>query len=251
VYNERNSILMKKFNSKDVPKRNAKSWNREYAKPEHLKLSNNPAEDFLKALRYIERHYGREYLNPLALAVDIGCGNGRHLVHLANYFAMRGVGYDISKEAIDQAIELSKDLPITYEVRTIAGTFPEVKDNSVSIVIDMMSSHVLKSAERDVLRSEILRMLKPGGWLIFKSFLADEDINTRRLLRDHPADEEGAYIHPGFGVYEYVWTEDAILDFYVPGFSIEKIEKSHKHIIRNRAGKRRTVTVYMRKNAAA
>ena len=230
-----------------VPKRNAKAWDREYTRPEHLRLSNEPAEDFLKSLRYLERHYGREYLNPLALAVDIGCGNGRHLIYLANYFAMRGIGYDISKEAIDQGKELSKDLPITYEIRTIAGTFPEVKDNSVSVVLDMMSSHVLKSAERTVLRDEILRMLKPGGFLIFKSFLADEDINTRRLLRDHPANEEGAYIHPGFGVYEYVWTEDSIIDFYVPGFSIEKIEKSHKHIIRNRAGKRRTVTVYMRK----
>lgn len=242
---------MKKFSKKSAPKevkkRNAKSWNREYAKPEHLKLSNNPAEDFLKALRYIERHSGREFLNPLALAIDVGCGNGRHLINLVDQYGMRGYGMDIAKEAIDQGIEMAKGMPVDFDVRTIAGTFDKIRDGSSSLVIDMMSSHVLKSAERIVLKSEILRMLKVGGWFVFKSFLADEDINTRRLLRDHPADEVGAYIHPGFGVYEYVWTEDAILDFYLPEFSIEKIEKSHKHIIRNRAGKRRTVTVIMRK----
>ena len=226
---------------------NDKSWNKEYAKPEHLRLSTEPGEDFLKFLRFLERHHGREYLNPLALAVDIGCGNGRHLIHLAKYYAMRGIGYDISKEAISQALAVSQDLPITYGVRSIAGTYPDVADESVSIVLDLMSSHVLRSAEREVLRGEIYRILKPGGWLILKTFMAEEDINTRRLLRDHPAEEEGAYIHPGFGVYEYVWTIPAIKEFYGPYFTLEKIEKSYKHIIKGRAGKRRTVTVYMRK----
>lgn len=227
--------------------RNDKSWNKEYAKPEHLRLSTEPGEDFLKFLRFLERHYGREYTNPLSLAVDVGCGNGRHLRHLAETYGMRGIGYDISKEAIEQAREMAGDLPLTYGVRSIAGAYPDIADGSASIVIDMMSSHVLRSAEREQLRTEIDRMLKPGGWLIFKSFLAEEDINTRRLLRDHPAEEEGAYIHPGFGVYEYVWTLPAIEAFYGPHFTFEKIEKSHKHIIKGRAGKRRTVTVYMRK----
>jgi hypothetical protein len=91
----------------------------------------------------------------------------------------------------------------------------------------------------------------PSGkrWLFFKSFLADDDLHTKRLLREHPADEGGAYIHPRLGVYEYTWTEEVLREFFEPYFEIHKIDKSHKHIIRGKAGKRRTVSAYLQKNS--
>ena len=123
----------------------------------------------------------------------------------------------------------------------------QVRDESQTIVLDMMTSHFLKSAEREQLKAEILRVLRPGGWLFFKSHLAEEDLNVKTLLREHPADEENAYIHPRMGVYEYVWTEDAVREFFEPDFEIHKFHKSHKHIRRGRAGKRRTFSAYMQK----
>jgi SAM-dependent methyltransferase len=228
-------------------RRNAQAWNREYARGEFLKLSAEPGEDLIKAVRHVERESKREFLNPLALAFDVGCGNGRHIKYLSESYGMRGYAIDISREAILQAQEVSEGLPITYEVRDIAGTYEHLKDNSVSLVIDMMSSHVLRDTERTVYRDELLRVTKPNGWIIIKSFLADEDINVRKLLRDHAADEKDAYIHPDFGVYEHVWTEESFIDFFSSVFSIDKIEKSHRHIIKGRAGKRRTITVCMRK----
>jgi SAM-dependent methyltransferase len=185
----------------------------------------------------------------LATALDLGTGNGRHLVYMANVYGMHGIGYDISEEAINLARRASLQLPIKYEARSIEGDFDKVKDGSITLVIDMMTSHFLKSAEREHLRGEILRVLKTGGWLIFKTFLADEDLHTKRLLRDHPADEAGAYIHPEFGMYEYVWSERALREFFEPYFTIHKLDKSHRHIIRGKAGKRRTVTVYMQKES--
>jgi ubiquinone/menaquinone biosynthesis C-methylase UbiE len=114
----------------------------------------------------------------------------------------------------------------------------------------MMVSHFLKAVEREQLRNEIARVLKPGGWLFFKSFLADEDLHTKRLLREHPADEPGAYIHPEFGAYEYVYSEAAMEEFFSSHFDIKKIERSHRHLNRGRAGparpgKRRTIVAYM------
>ncbi len=229
-----------------VMSRHRDFWNREYKTSEHLTLSSAPSEDLQKFTRFLEREYKREFLNPRALALDLGCGNGRNLIYLAQEFGMRGVGYDISDVAVKEAQAASDGLAIEYEVRSITDPLPQ-KDESVTMVLDMMTSHFLKGEERKALKAEMLRVLRPGGWLFFKSFLADEDLNVKRLLRESPADEENAYIHPKMGVYEYVWTEEALRDFFAPEFEIHKLHKSHKHLRRGKPGKRRTLSAYMQK----
>ena len=235
---------------KKSPLKNAKHravWDKEYKTGDHLALSTEPSEDLVKSIRWMERSSGHRDLNSISTVLDLGCGNGRHLVYLAKMFGMKGIGYDISDEAIHQARQASLQLPLKYEVRSIAGDFDALRDGSITLALDLMSSHFLKSAEREYLRSEILRVLKPGGFFIFKSFLADEDLHTKRLLREHPADEPGAYIHPIFGLYEYTWTEEGVREFFEPYFTIHKLDKSHRHIIRGKAGKRRTITAYLQK----
>jgi len=225
-------------------------WNQEYQTAEHLALSTESSEDLEKFTRWNEREYKRLYLNPLATCLDLGCGNGRNLIYMSQTYGMRGLGFDISDVAIEHAQAASEGLPIEYEARSIAGELP-IESDSTTFVLDMMTSHFLKKDEREQLRSEIYRILKPGGWLFFKSFLADEDLHTKRLLREHPADEAGAYIHPKLGVYEYVWTEDAVHEFFGRDWEIHKFTKSHKHILmrhgRPEAGKRRTFSAYIQK----
>src|SRR5271154_1207108 len=98
-------------------------WNKEYRASDHLKLSAEAAEDLVKATKWIERRTGREYLNPLATVLDLGTGNGRHLVYRAKTYGMHGIGYDISEEAIKLARDASLQLPIKYEARSIEGNF--------------------------------------------------------------------------------------------------------------------------------
>lgn len=222
-------------------------WDKEYGNPQNLALSDEPAEDFLKFLRFLERHHGKKFLNVTTRALDLGCGNGRNVKYLAETYGMRGIGYDISQVAINQARENGTNLPLVYTVRSIAEPI-DVEDTSVSIVLDMMTSHFLKYEERKNLREEIVRVLKPGGWLFFKSFLLDEDAHAKRLLREHPAEEEGMYMHPEIGAPEYVWTEAVLREFYESAFVIHHIEKSFKHVRKDgSAWKRRTITAYMEK----
>jgi len=221
-------------------------WNKEYLTSEHLALSTEPAEDLQKFVRFLERQTKREILNIRSTVLDLGCGNGRNLIYLAENFGMKGIGYDISDVAISEAKQASRDLPIEYEVRSIAEPLP-LRDESVNMALDMMTSHFLRSAEREALRAEILRVLRHQGWFFFKSFLAEEDLNVKRLLHDHPADEPNSYIHPELGVYEHVWTEDELHDSFSPYFEIHKVHKSHKHLNRGRAGRRRTISAYLQK----
>jgi ubiquinone/menaquinone biosynthesis C-methylase UbiE len=214
----------------------------------HLALSDDPAEDLIKFVRFLERHHGRKFLNVTAQALDVGCGNGRNLIYLSETFGMRGLGYDISQEAIAQAKKKASALPLQFSVRSLVEPVP-LPDSSVTLALDMMSSHVLKQKEREKLRDELCRVLKQEGWLFFKSFLLEEDAHAKRLLREFPAEEEGMYIHPEIGTAEYVWTENALRDFFEPHFTIHKIEKSHKHQHADgTAWKRRTISAYLSKN---
>lgn len=222
-------------------------WDQEYKDSDNLALSTNPGEDLIKFTRWLERDHGRLYLNPLASVADLGCGNGRNLIYLSKTYGMRGFGCDISQEAISQAKKRTAQLqlPLTYAVQSIANPIP-LPDQSQTFVLDMMTSHFLNAAQRTAFKDEMARVLKPGGWLFFKTFLLDEDTHAKRLLEDHPADEPGSYIHPQIGVPEHVFTEDEIVELLSDKFFIHKMLKSHGHL-RSKAAKRRSISVYAQK----
>lgn len=227
-----------------------KFWNKEYKKDgkgEHIfNLSTEPAEDLIKFTRWMERELGKGALSKETFILDLGCGNGRNIIYLSKEFGCKGIGYDISDEAIKQAKEASKKLWLDFSTRSIAGKF-DLPDESVDLVLDMMASHYLKEDEREVYLQEIVRMLKPRGWVFLKSFLKEEDRNAARLIRENAAGEEDAYIHPVHGTYEHVWAEEKLRDFYGKYFNIEKVERSGKHLKDGKAFKRRHVVVYMSK----
>lgn len=221
-------------------------WDHEYANPENLKLSSDHSADLEKFVRFVERETGHKHLQQLTSVLDLGCGNGRNIIYFAREFGVKGTGYDSSSAAIAQAKTASEGLSIAYEVRSIAKPI-DLPDESQNIVLDMMSSHFLTETERANLKQEIFRVLKPGGFLFMKTFLSDGDKHTERLLTEFPADEAGSYIHPVIGVAEFVYSEEELLDFLSECFEIKKIYRSHKHVLRGKARKRRTISVYARK----
>lgn len=225
-----------------------KFWNKEYKEVKHLSLSSNPSEDLLKFTRWLGRKRPPVQLDKSDNIIDVGCGNGRNLVYLSKTFGASGVGVDISKEAIAQAKDMSKGLPLEYRCQSIADPLL-AEDESFSLVLDMMASHVLKEEGRERLLKEIARVLKPGGWFFFKTFLLDEDRHAERLLRENPSEEDGTYIHPKSGTPEHVSTEEEIERTLEPHFTIHKISRSHRHILKGKAFKRRSISVYAEKKS--
>lgn len=222
-----------------------KFWNKEYAVPKHLILSDEPAEDLATFSRWAIRNSEWFPFPKGGTVIDIGCGNGRNLIALCKEFGMKGYGVDISDTAIQQAKKMGKDLEIEWKVGDMGDDIP-VTDQSVDVVLDMMSSHHLMKVERENLLKEVLRVIKPYGWFFFKTFVMDGDMHAKRLIADHPAGEANAYIHPKIGSYEYVWTEQLIRETFSEYFKIFKINKSYKHVTRDgKPHKRRTVSVYM------
>lgn len=224
-------------------------WDDEYADAAHLAISDEPSSDLKKYFRWMERTMP-EYLPARGTSVvDVGCGNGRNLIYTCKTFGATGIGYDISEEAIVQCENKAHQEGVDAEwiARSAAGDIP-AEDESQRLVLDMMVSHVLKNADRQHLIREIDRVLEPGGFLFLKTFLLDEDLNARQLLRDHPGSEPGSYIHPRIGIEEHVFTQQQLEEDLAPYFEIHKIYKSHRHRDRHgRANKRRSIMIYAQK----
>ncbi len=221
-------------------------WDQEYRDPTHLKLSTEPAEDLISFAKWAERNAEWDPFPKHGTVLDLGCGNGRNIIWLCSQSGMNGYGYDTSGEAILQAQKAAGNLPIQFTKRSLAGNF-DLPDASVDVILDMMSSHVLTEAERMHWKNEMLRVLKPWGWVFFKTFFLDGDMNASRMLREFPAGEAGSYIHPRIGVLEHVWSEEEIHEFFGQEFKVHKVVKSHKHILKGKAFKRRTISIYLEK----
>lgn len=231
-------------------KRLKEFWNKEYKDPTFFALSDEPSSDLQKFSRWMLKEYGKDALRKEIMVLDAGCGNGRNVLWMNEAFGMNGVGYDISDEAIGQAKKHAEALQyghkLQFMVRSIGMDIP-MPDESVDIVLDMMSSHFLRNVERERFFKEVARVLKPQGVLFFKSFYAERDSHTKELLERHAADEENAYIHPKLKVYEYVWNDKTLEENFDKDFIMMHKEASHRHHIKGKPAKRRSVVCYFEK----
>lgn len=230
-------------------------WDKEYAREggDKFSLSEDASADLEKFCRWLERQYpGQRPINSRTKFVDAGCGNGRNAIFLAKEFGAKGLGFDISGEAIKKAeknaVKEKVDKNLKFEVRNLNEGIPEL-DNSQDMVIDAVASHVLRHNERIFFKNEVARVLTGGSYYFLKSLLLDDDSHAKQMIRDYGANagEPNSYIHPTMGIFEHVPSEDELISFYEEDFHIEKVERSFAHRVEGRANKRRYIVLYLRK----
>jgi len=100
--------------------------------------------------------------------LDAGCGSGRYSQALSSYGASEVVGVDFSPENIRNAVAINsryvKSESVSFELADIRKLpFP---DDSFDVVFSNGVVHHLPDPSAGV--TELLRVLKPGGWGFFK-----------------------------------------------------------------------------------
>jgi SAM-dependent methyltransferase len=193
------------------------NWIKEYLEKKDLPSSrtNKPSRALLDFLT----------THPLTnvKVLDVGSGLGRNSIHLAK-LGNKVTGIEIVDQAISQSIQTAKaenvEELITFNLLNAGEkTWPFV-DAEFSLIIDMMTLHVLDKKERQNYAENVYRVLKPGGYFIFYTIAADSPA-TQELFKSSPGPEPNSYIIPQSGMIEKGFTKTELVEL----FSSLKLQK--------------------------
>jgi ubiquinone/menaquinone biosynthesis C-methylase UbiE/chorismate mutase len=171
-------------------------------------------------------------LNDRDLLVHLGCATGRFTMTFASTFA-RIIGIDISQYMITEAeaklTSSALQQTVSFQCADIEDGLTEIANDSVSCVI-MNLGTASDIANAEMLVSEIMRVLKPGGrfmlsfynkeallyrWSFFpwETGLAASINIHKRFLEVKVANGDRDEILP---VYARAYTRDEIIDLFAP-----------------------------------
>jgi sarcosine/dimethylglycine N-methyltransferase len=133
--------------------------------------------------------------------LDVGCGCGNFLIHLARRFGCSGEGLDLSEERIRFAQkQIAGDGRLDIEFRHGSATQMPYAPGSFSHVVSQDALCLVPDKPRS--HAEVHRVLRPGGVLAFSDFLQPrEEIGER--ARRHVYDRvrwSGGYSLVGYQV---------------------------------------------------
>lgn len=122
--------------------------------------------DLVRLIPHRQASYG--------VVVDVGCGSGYSLPKLAQRFAPRElVGVDIDPEMLRCARAEAERAGVAVKLVEAANTRMPLDDASVDLLFCHQTFHHL--VEQEAALAEFLRVLKPGGLLLFAE-------STRRYI---------------------------------------------------------------------
>jgi ubiquinone/menaquinone biosynthesis C-methylase UbiE len=101
--------------------------------------------------------------------LEVGCGNGAALTHLAHTFGLDVTGVDLDPDQIKAAAQAANGLPSARFLVSDA-TKLSLPDDRFDIVYTNKTTHHI--ADWPNALAEMARVLKPGGHLIYSDFTA-------------------------------------------------------------------------------
>ncbi len=128
-------------------------------------------------------------LKPDSFVVEVGCGSGGYALHLAEQVGCRVVGLDVNEPGIRNANRLASARGLVSRARfeqcDASKPLPFEKDSFDAAFSNDVLCHL---PGRPEVLSEIYRVLKPGGRMLFSDalvvggLLTHEEISTRSSI---------------------------------------------------------------------
>ncbi len=219
---------------------------------------DKPQKSFLNFLKWLKKER-RKAGEGSALAglkvLDLGSGNGKNSVYLAERGA-KVFGLEFSAEALKLANDLKnkrikeikiKGGSVEFFEKSIGEKF-DFPDEYFDLILDITSSNSLDEKEREIYLKESRRVLKKGGHFFARGLLKDGDKNAKFLLKNFPAGQKDTYKIPDFDLVERVFSKEDLLREYGKRFRILKFEKeTHYTNYGERKYKRNFWILYLKK----
>lgn len=134
-------------------------------------FADDADDDYLAAAERTSEVLAAEAkIDSSSRVLDVGCGCGNFMIHLAERFGCRGEGLDLSRERIKFAQEkLAGEKRLDIEFRHGSATQMPYEPGSFSHVVSQDALCLVPDKPRS--HTEIHRVLRPGGVFAFSDFL--------------------------------------------------------------------------------
>ena len=223
------------------------AWEKEYRNPSLIKLSDEPRKDLKDYIKFLQKKEGivLENLNIL----DLGSGNGKNSNYLAELGSNKVTGFEISPTAIGLAKTGARDMGVNVNyVQTSIGAIYPLENESIDLVVDIMSSNSLSESEREVYLKEVNRVLKNGGHFFVRGLCKDGDKNAKNLIKYTPGKEHDTYINQDMNLIERVFSREDFISTYSRYFEIQELTiKTNYAKFKGQNYKRNYWLAYMKK----
>ena len=200
-------------------------WEEEHKKINVLPsmASDKPNSGVVLFVKYLKTK-----IKPQVRCIDIGCGKGRNAIYLAQQgFEVYGIDY--VKSSIEHAKKAASNNDVSSRL-ILTKAFMDrkwpFKDNFFDVAIDCFASIDVETKKgRETYKKEMLRTLKPGGYVLVMAVAAEDEIESE-LIRTSPGKERNSTIWPG-GKFQKDYDENELREFY-DEFEIMKVRKIKK-----------------------
>jgi SAM-dependent methyltransferase len=187
----------------------------------------------LEADKYLAIHLNKA---PRGYALDLGCGEGRHSLFLAqNGYTVDAV--DISEKAIERLTSLSH----TYGVESLVHpkthdiTHMNLPAHTYNLVVLSFVFPFMKRSTITALTRNVKQSLKPGG-CIYISALTTDDIEYKTYAENQQPIEPRTYYSQGLQCYCYffekhelkhIFQDFDIIDYTEPIITLDREPYTH------------------------
>lgn len=183
-------------------------------------------------------------------AIDLGCGRGRNTLHLA----LKGFSvsaFDLVADNIWQLCRMSErlhvDALVDAEVVDLQRPWP-IADRSVNVAIDTFCyKHQTAVGAPEFYRSELARVLKPGGYLLLTLAGLDDGYYGPLLARS-PDSGRNVIVDPNNGISSILYAQHRVVADFSKFMDLEQVEHKVKDgVMHGSVYRRSTLVFYFRR----
>lgn len=188
-------------------------WQQQYDKADQIPIltTTTPNAEIISFWESYGSHFAAD-----ASAIDLGCGQGRHTLYLAEQ-GLTTYGVDYIASAVEVLRERVREHNLQALVHARVMSLSEVwdfGDASFDLALDVYTSINIETlAAREAFRAELVRTLKPGGWFVILVPSADDEIEIE-LRQAQPGPEANSSFWPQTNKFQKSYSEAELRDFY-------------------------------------
>lgn len=159
--------------------------------------------------------------------IELGCGKGRNVIWLTQQ-GVNMTGIDFSPAAIKEARKRAKEANIKTQLLIMDATVPwKFGSNTFDVAIDCFATTDIETEQgRAFAVKQMIRVLRPQGYILVYVMSTDDEFH-KKMVKESPANEKNAFLHPTTGKFEKSYDREELLNLYAGLKLIEekRIEK--------------------------